>query len=142
MVVPRVGDHCAYTCDNVYLYMVIIIKNPMTKDEVCNAEETLSPNLTNFLMKKCKLLEEVRKNVGFLRQWINEKPKDMLVTNENIEYWLFDVSFKTKESTGCNCSSSSCDIPGITAAGNCFKTEEDELRNKKPLIWKFEKAKS
>ena len=26
--------------------------------------------------------------VGFLRQWLNERPKDILITNEDIELWL------------------------------------------------------
>ena len=34
------------------------------------------------------LLDQVKKNVGLLRQWLNEKPKDMLVTNEHIERFL------------------------------------------------------
>lgn len=29
-------------------------------------------------------------NIGMLRQWLNEKPADRLVTNEDIETWLFD----------------------------------------------------
>jgi len=32
--------------------------------------------------------ERVKSKVGWLRQWLNEKPKDMLVTNEQIEEWL------------------------------------------------------
>ena len=28
------------------------------------------------------------KKVGQLRQWLNEKPADRLVTNEDIIYWL------------------------------------------------------
>lgn len=30
----------------------------------------------------------IRKKVGGLRQWLNEKPEQRLVTNEDIEYWL------------------------------------------------------
>ncbi len=26
--------------------------------------------------------------IGMLRQWLNEKPADRLVTNEDIKYWL------------------------------------------------------
>ena len=32
---------------------------------------------------------EIQNNIGNLRQWINEKPADLLVTNEMIETWLF-----------------------------------------------------
>ena len=39
-------------------------------------------------------MAKVKERVGFLRQWINEKPKDMMVTNEQIETWLFDVKDK------------------------------------------------
>ncbi len=31
---------------------------------------------------------EIVENIGQLRQWLNEKPKDMLVTNEHILKWL------------------------------------------------------
>ena len=44
------------------------------------------------LMKQARreTLEKVEANIGFLRQWLNEKPKDRLVTNKDIEYWLFN----------------------------------------------------
>jgi hypothetical protein len=32
---------------------------------------------------------ETQNNIGNLRQWLNEKPADLLVTNEMIETWLF-----------------------------------------------------
>jgi hypothetical protein len=34
-------------------------------------------------------IELIKINVGFLRQWLNEKPKGLLVTNEHIEKFLF-----------------------------------------------------
>lgn len=32
---------------------------------------------------------EIKQNIGFLRQWLNEKPQGM-ITNEQLEMWLFD----------------------------------------------------
>lgn len=32
--------------------------------------------------------KEIENNIGFLRQWLNEKPKDLLVTNQHIKDWL------------------------------------------------------
>ena len=32
--------------------------------------------------------ERIKGNVGMLRQWLNERPKDVLVTNKEIELWL------------------------------------------------------
>lgn len=41
-------------------------------------------------MKDCPFCpqSEVKPHVGMLRQWLNEKPADRLVTNEDILYWL------------------------------------------------------
>src|SRR3990167_11467302 len=33
-------------------------------------------------------MEKIRSKVGFLRQWLNEKPENRLVTNEDIDKWL------------------------------------------------------
>lgn len=33
--------------------------------------------------------ELLESRIGFLRQWLNEKPSDLLVTNADIKYWLF-----------------------------------------------------
>ena len=41
-----------------------------------------------ILSQSNALKEEWRKNVGLLRQWLNEKPNDRLVTNEDIMEWL------------------------------------------------------
>lgn len=32
--------------------------------------------------------QRIKDNIRFLRQWLNEKPPDLLVTNEAIETWL------------------------------------------------------
>lgn len=32
--------------------------------------------------------EMINSNIGMLRQWLNEKPDDRLVTNEDIKHWL------------------------------------------------------
>lgn len=32
--------------------------------------------------------ERIESRIGFLRQWLNEKPADLLVTNEAIKLWL------------------------------------------------------
>lgn len=42
-----------------------------------------------ILNLQAKTIEDIKKNIGFLRQWLNEKPKDRLVTNKDIEKWLF-----------------------------------------------------
>jgi hypothetical protein len=44
------------------------------------------------MIRKAKLEEKnrIKINIGFLRQWINEKPSNLLVTNEHIEEWLFN----------------------------------------------------
>ena len=34
--------------------------------------------------------------ISFLRQWLNELPPDHLVTNDEIEYWLFPMKDKPK----------------------------------------------
>ncbi len=34
--------------------------------------------------------EKMRKNIGMLRQWLNERPNKNLVTNDEIEYWLYE----------------------------------------------------
>ncbi len=41
-------------------------------------------------------IEEAKKNVGQLRQWLNERNSKELITNKEIEYWLFD-ELKKKE---------------------------------------------
>lgn len=33
-------------------------------------------------------IQKIKNNIGFLRQWINEKPNNKLVTNHDIEEWL------------------------------------------------------
>lgn len=46
-------------------------------------------SLKDFIAHERKLAQdEIIKNIGMLRQWLNEKPKDMLVTNEQIKHWL------------------------------------------------------
>lgn len=35
-----------------------------------------------------EIVEQIRNNIGSLRQWLNEKPANRLVTNEDIELWL------------------------------------------------------
>ena len=35
-------------------------------------------------------IEKVKGRIGFLRQWLNERPSGSMVTNEHIETWLFD----------------------------------------------------
>lgn len=39
-------------------------------------------------MKQTKLPSEILKSIGLLRQWLNEKPTDLLVTNEHILEFL------------------------------------------------------
>lgn len=39
-------------------------------------------------MKQTKLPSEILKSIGLLRQWLNEKPTDLLVTNEHIIEFL------------------------------------------------------
>ncbi len=39
-----------------------------------------------------RAVEEVNKDIGFLRQWLNEKPTDRLVTNEDIRKFLTALS--------------------------------------------------
>ena len=44
--------------------------------------------------------EKIKQNIGFLRQWLNEKPESLLVTNEHIELWLFDEKLASLEKEG------------------------------------------
>ena len=44
---------------------------------------------TEEIKKDVTISEEMKTNIGQLRQWLNEKPKDRLVTNEDIEFMLF-----------------------------------------------------
>jgi hypothetical protein len=37
-------------------------------------------------------VEKVKGRIGFLRQWLNERPSDFIVTNEVIEAWLLEAS--------------------------------------------------
>lgn len=37
---------------------------------------------------RTKEREKILKNVGALGQWINEKPKERLITNNDIIFWL------------------------------------------------------
>ena len=37
-----------------------------------------------------RIIRSIKDHIGFLRQWLNEKPEGRLVTNEDLEYWLFD----------------------------------------------------
>ena len=53
-------------------------------------------DIISLVPSQRKEIEEIKNRIGWLRQWINEKPKDLLVTNEMIEVWLFDDS-KLKE---------------------------------------------
>jgi hypothetical protein len=39
-------------------------------------------------MKQTKLPSEILKSIGLLRQWLNEKPTDLWVTNEHIIEFL------------------------------------------------------
>lgn len=74
--------------------------------EVCECNKTLiettALELLNLIDPDYKEIEsklkefakeydkQLRTNIGFLRQWINEKPENLLVTNEHIEEWLFN----------------------------------------------------
>lgn len=55
-------------------------------------EDYVSRNILEkeFQLGREKALAEIKNNVGFLRQWLNERPYTInLVTNEDILYWLF-----------------------------------------------------
>ena len=41
--------------------------------------------------------ELVKLRIGFLRQWLNERVGDDLITNEDLEYWLTKVPINPKE---------------------------------------------
>ena len=49
--------------------------------------DTDPDDLINLIAKQRQKIEN---NIGFLRQWLNETPKDRLVTNKDIEEWLFN----------------------------------------------------
>ena len=38
--------------------------------------------------ERSRVRKELNGRIGMLRQWVNEKPADHLVTNEDIEMWL------------------------------------------------------
>jgi len=62
----------------------------------------LTPETQNFIKYDfSKALEQerikIKKNIGFLRQWLNEKPEDRLVTNKDIEEWLFNFRKESGE---------------------------------------------
>ena len=87
----------------------ITIKKPMTQTNTTQNKEELEIRFidknnkimiakvtTGYIKKKYEkelsqahqsVIEEERKRI---RQWLNEKPEKMLVTNEDIEEWLFD----------------------------------------------------
>lgn len=50
--------------------------------------EELRDTLKALLSFETQIRNDALKNVGFLRQWLNEKPADKMVTNEDIIYWL------------------------------------------------------
>lgn len=59
----------------------------------CEEMEAFENKLKSFTSQKLReLIGEVRTHlngrIGFLRQWINEKDADVLVTNEGIMRWL------------------------------------------------------
>lgn len=67
------------------------------KGQLINSEYAKKEQIKDFYhqaLEKCvteaveKERERIRSRVGWLRQWLNEKPADMLVTNEQIEGWL------------------------------------------------------
>ncbi len=33
-------------------------------------------------------IARVKRNIGMLRQWLNERPQNMLVTNKQLETWI------------------------------------------------------
>ncbi len=35
-------------------------------------------------------IKQLKINIGFLRQWLNERTSDKLLTNEDLETWLLD----------------------------------------------------
>lgn len=48
-------------------------------------EETYNKGYSEGFTAGKKVLEQ---NIGLLRQWLNEKPADLLVDNEHIKHWL------------------------------------------------------
>ena len=89
--------------DEKLLLLAMDIVEKAHKEEVLNINSSeLKKIVKNLLASSQKDKEEAyqsgvkaeRKrteaNIGFLRQWLNEKPEKMLVTNEDIEEWLFD----------------------------------------------------
>jgi len=53
---------------------------------------------TGHKQTKSDYRDLIKKNIGKLRQWINERPQDMPVTNGDIEEWLFDKNGGEKTS--------------------------------------------
>ena len=47
-----------------------------------------------LLSARAEERKRIQKNIGMLRQWLNEKDKELLVTNEMIEMWLFQTETK------------------------------------------------
>lgn len=70
-------------------------KNNMTK-QTPKLEELIDSNWENlshedmqeFIKKVYEAGKPTEINISQLRTWINEKPKDRLVTNEDIKVWL------------------------------------------------------
>ena len=52
--------------------------------------DSLMVSINKFSDNKSRLrIQEIRKNTGFLRQWLNEKDKEKVITDADIFYWLF-----------------------------------------------------
>jgi len=65
-------------------------KAPQDYIDYFKAREFLSNEITQAKQQtREEFKEEIKNNIGFLRQWLNEKPTDRLVKNEDIEKWLF-----------------------------------------------------
>ncbi len=57
------------------------------KEPVLSAEDELTKALDQTQQATIK---QIKINIGFLRQWLNERTSDKLLTNEDLETWLLD----------------------------------------------------
>ncbi len=53
-------------------------------------EKQLKPFLDLLDKTQQATIKQIKINIGFLRQWLNERTSDKLLTNEDLETWLLD----------------------------------------------------
>jgi len=104
------------------------------------ANAIVSVHLSKFMKYLATQKHTLRHKIGMLRQWLNEKPKDLIVTNEMLEVWLLDTH--TEDTLPIviqsQCSKERKHMASKHTIGPTFLTAEAEMRQLGILNVRFE----